>query len=685
MKYFKPNPALAISIFLLLAISFPLSLPAEVIKIMAANLTSGSDQAYEEPGIRIFQALKPDVVLIQEFNYESGSLRDLVDRAFGPEFRFMVEGGSEQIPNGIVSRWPILSYGEWNDSIVPNRDFAWAVIDIPGEKHLQVVSVHLYSQSGGSDTDRANEAKAIWAQVTANFDANQYIVVGGDLNTGSRTESAINIFKTFLDADDHTPVDRNYNSNTNEGRTSPYDWVMPNAELDQYHATLYVGSANRAYPQGIVFDSHVYTPLSEVYPVQYPDSHVINMQHMAVMKAYDIPVEIPTGFMINEGFTGFQLGVRPAGWEFIGCNQNTDTSTIPGEWGAAPPSINFNGTGDAVVTQSFSISQDEQLYFWAKLNFGSGADALKLEEFRSGSWQEIATINNLPSTGRDFGPYPVSQTATRIRFTFTRDRGTCALDDIRITGPARPNPPWNGDYDGNRRSDPAIFRPASGLWAVRGMTRMYFGSSGDEPVFGDYSGDGTARTAIFRENSGLWSVRGVTRMYFGGSGDIPVPGDYDGSGFCRAAIYRPGSGLWSVRGLTRLYFGGQPDDIPVPGYYGPENRAVIAIYRPASGMWAARGVTRLYFGSASDTPVPGDYTSAGQWTPAIFKPSTGLWYVAGGGRVYFGGSSDRPVPGDYAGEARNRVAIFRENNGLWSILGLTRTYFGTAGDVPATR
>lgn len=46
----------------------------------------------------------------------------------------------------------------------------------------------------------------------------------------------------------------------------------------------------------------------------------------------------------------------------------------------------------------------------------------------------------------------------------------------------------------------------------------------------DYNGDGTSDIAVFRKDSGLWAVRGITRAYFGGSADSPVPGDYDGDG-----------------------------------------------------------------------------------------------------------------------------------------------------------
>lgn len=79
------------------------------------------------------------------------------------------------------------------------------------------------------------------------------------------------------------------------------------------------------------------------------------------------------------------------------------------------------------------------------------------------------------------------------------------------------------DFDGDGVNDIGIFRPASGLWSIRGVTRVYFGSSGDRPLPGDYNGDGKVDICVFRPGSGLWSVRNVTRVYFGGSTDEPLP------------------------------------------------------------------------------------------------------------------------------------------------------------------
>ncbi len=212
------------------------------------------------------------------------------------------------------------------------------------------------------------------------------------------------------------------------------------------------------------------------------------------------------------------------------------------------------------------------------------------------------------------------------------------------SSPEKPSKaPWITDYSGTGTSDIAVFRPASGLWAVRGLTRAYFGTSGDVPVPGDYTGDGTTEIACFRPSSALWAIRGLTRVYFGADGDIPVPGYYDGTG------------------------------------------ASVGIYRPDSGLWAIRGVTRMNFGSASDTPVPGDYDGDGKWSPAVFRPDSGLWTIRGLTRVYFGVDGDIPVPGVFTGDSLDRIGIFRPDFGLWAVRGVTRAYFGAESDLPVIR
>ncbi|MEA1927757.1 MAG: SBBP repeat-containing protein, partial [Candidatus Auribacterota bacterium] len=154
------------------------------------------------------------------------------------------------------------------------------------------------------------------------------------------------------------------------------------------------------------------------------------------------------------------------------------------------------------------------------------------------------------------------------------------------------------DFNGDGTSDIAIFRGASGLWAVRGVTRVYFGGSTDETVPGDYDGDGTTDIGVFRPASGLWAIRSVTRAYFGSGSDLPESGDYDGDGTADIGIFRAASGLWAIRGVTRAYFGSSTDE-PVPGYYDADGSQDIGIFRPGSGLWAIRGITRAYFGGST--------------------------------------------------------------------------------------
>jgi endonuclease/exonuclease/phosphatase family metal-dependent hydrolase len=250
-----------------------------IVRIMAANITSGTQQSYQDPGIRIFQGLHPDVVLIQEFNYATGQ-RALVDTAFGTEFSYFVEP-SVNIPNGVVSRFPILNSGTWTDASTTDRGFAWALIDIPGTIDLFAVSLHLLTTG---ITQRDTEAKQVVSLVQANAPQGAYVVIGGDLNTDATTEAALVDLGAIVGVSPPFPVDQNQNNNTSTNRNRPHDWVLASPSLQAHSVTTWVGSS--IYPSGLVFDSRVYTPLSEVTPVLATDSAAPGMQHMAVVRDF---------------------------------------------------------------------------------------------------------------------------------------------------------------------------------------------------------------------------------------------------------------------------------------------------------------------------------------------------------------------------------------------------------------
>ncbi|MBU1693151.1 MAG: hypothetical protein KKC51_04225 [Verrucomicrobia bacterium] len=245
--------------------------------VMAANLSSGTDQAYHDPGIRIFQGLKPDVACLQEFNYASGA-RVLVDTAFSTGHYYYVETDGEQIPNGIISKYPILSSGQWVDPYVSNRDMAWAIIDIPGTQELHVVSVHFLTTGS---TERNNQATYLKGCIQTNWPGVAYIAIAGDLNTPTRVEACHTTLSTIV-TDSIPSKDQNGDMDTNAGRDSDYDYVLPSTALNSLHTSTVVGGLS--FTNGVVFDSRLWA--SPPDPIQSSDSGVEGMQHMAVMKTF---------------------------------------------------------------------------------------------------------------------------------------------------------------------------------------------------------------------------------------------------------------------------------------------------------------------------------------------------------------------------------------------------------------
>ena len=266
------------------------------IRVVAANLTSGKYQTYspdngnhsnpEGAGARILKGLKPDVVLIQEFNTTMPA-RQWINQTLGEEFSFVreeQEAVPNFIPNGVISRYPIVESGEWDDPTQTNRDFVWAKIRLPNGKNLWAVSVHLYSQKPAI---REKEARVLVEKMKKLIPPEDLVVLGGDLNTRTRDESCVAVLESFLRDAEPDPADQSGDEDTNTNRNKPYDWVLAEAELESCSTPVKI--AGTAFPGGLIFDSRVFTPLSAVAPVQPGDSAVPNMQHMAVVRDFVIP------------------------------------------------------------------------------------------------------------------------------------------------------------------------------------------------------------------------------------------------------------------------------------------------------------------------------------------------------------------------------------------------------------
>lgn len=361
-------------LFCLLAAAFSACLVSplladERVRIVAANLTSGNGQNYDPgEGARILQGLKPDIALVQEFNYLNNTpanFRSWVDANFGTSFSYVREPVSVQIPNGVVSRYPILASGAWTDSAVSNRKFMWARIDIPGAKDLWVISVHLLTTSA---SNRNTEASQILSYIAAQgIPASDYVALGGDFNTTSRTEACINTLSSYFTTSGPFPVDQAGNGNTNANRNSPYDWVLADSDLHAVRTSVILGAST--FANGLVFDSRVYSPLPS--PVLSGDSGASGMQHMAVVRDFLIPSTsapaIPSIYSATtaSGVTGqsftYQIAATNTPTSFgaiglpAGLSGNTTTGIISGTPTTAGNSTitltatNATGSGNATL------------------------------------------------------------------------------------------------------------------------------------------------------------------------------------------------------------------------------------------------------------------------------------------------------------------------------------------------
>lgn len=266
------------------------------------------------------------------------------------------------------------------------------------------------------------------------------------------------------------------------------------------------------------------------------------------------------------------------------------------------------------------------------------------------------------------------------------------------------------DFDGDGRSDPAVFRPSTGSWfqttsSNNGVRVNQFGIASDTVTPGDYDGDSKSDIAVYR--GGIWYVlnssNSVARIeQFGIANDRPVAGDYDGDGKMDLAVYR--DGVWYVHrtsdfGFTIQTFG-LAGDTPVPSDFDGDSKADFAVHRPSDSPADAdfyvlkttdAGVLSYSFGSTGDIPVVGDYDGDTLADIAVWRPANGTWYALrslnGIVITQFGIASDIPSRGDYDGDGKTDLAVYRPNEGNWYVLNSSTgvpsvRQFGISTDVP---
>ncbi|WNG53693.1 endonuclease [Archangium gephyra] len=429
------------------------------LRVMAANITSGNLQSYDPGhGTRIFQGTRPDVVAIQEFNYGDNSataIRNFVNTAFGTGFYYYREAGA-QIPNGIISRYPIIASGEWDDNQVDNRDFAWARIDIPGSKDLWVVSVHLLT---ASSSVRNTEATNLVNFIKANVPTSDYLVIAGDLNTDSRSEACFTTFSGVVSTASPYPADRNGNTNTNAGRAKPYDHVLVDADLRAYQTATVIGSSS--FAAGTVIDTRVYSPISEISPALAADSGATNMQHMAIIKDFLIPDSTTTASITvgspNGGESWTTGSARSITWTATGVTNvkleytlngstwttlTSSTSASTGSYAWTVPSTTSTTARVRVSDASNAAITDTSNANFSITTSGGGGGAavvfineILANEAGSDVNGEFVEIVNSGGTAADLSGWTLSD-ATGVRHTFASGTSLAAGKAITVFGAA---------------------------------------------------------------------------------------------------------------------------------------------------------------------------------------------------------------------------------------------------------
>jgi endonuclease/exonuclease/phosphatase family metal-dependent hydrolase len=207
---------------------------------------------------------------------------------------YSVDSAGFQIPNGVISKWPITSSGYWDDPYLSNRELAWAVVDIPGDRDIFAISVHLHTSP---PSDQVAAAVVIANEVESLKNANPgkyYYVVGGDFNGPSAVSgSGFGKHGDFYVSSPH-PADDNGNQNTNSNRNSQYDFVIAGTDLHAFQVPVVYhsnkDSSTLTYTNGLVFDTRIYNgELAEFYsPASSGDSAASQMQHMGVVKDFVI-------------------------------------------------------------------------------------------------------------------------------------------------------------------------------------------------------------------------------------------------------------------------------------------------------------------------------------------------------------------------------------------------------------
>lgn len=268
---------------------------------------------------------------------------------------------------------------------------------------------------------------------------------------------------------------------------------------------------------------------------------------------------------------------------------------------------------------------------------------------------------------------------------------------IQIGATAGLKIPVSGDFDGDGKTDLALYQEATGTWQIRFSGSEYgllevpgLGGSGLTTLAGDFDGDGKDDPVIYNEATGDWKVWKSLSGYvpvtvnLGGLGFKPTLGDYNGMLMEDMAVYQEARGYWliilSETTALSYYEFGADGYIPVTGDYDGDGKTDMALYEQSSGNWHVKlssvgdvEASLDGFGGTGYRPVIADYDGDRLADLALYHETMGTWMVrlsaagyAVAGLEGFGGSGYVPVPGDFDGDGLADLVIYETATSTWT-------------------
>ncbi len=262
------------------------------------------------------------------------------------------------------------------------------------------------------------------------------------------------------------------------------------------------------------------------------------------------------------------------------------------------------------------------------------------------------------------------------------------------------------DYDGDGRTDPAKFEPATGMLSylsskTGAWVNVFMGSDSYSIVPGsDFDGDGRTDAAKFvPAANALWYLASSTGTWQGiymgpGTFTLVNGGDYDGDGKTDPAHFNSnGNALWYLASSTGTWQGvylgpGTYQMVPASDFDGDGRTDPAQFVSTANALWylaSSSGTWQgIYMGPGSYQIVAAsDFDGDSKTDQAHFNPDgNSLWYLPSSTGtwqgIYLGPGTYNYIAGsDFDGDGKTDPALFMPGaNSLWYLKSSTGTWVG---------